>query len=129
MARPMTYEELEEIRIAAAKLARDRARAELDAEQTVGSREYELLNQIGQIKLTMSKELLARGATAVISTQTGAAWLLMQELDIDFTDATRLLDELGRLGIIGPHAGGGRHDVLYRLGELDQAIELIEKEN
>jgi DNA segregation ATPase FtsK/SpoIIIE-like protein len=76
----------------------------------------------------MSKDLLAQAATAVITTQTGAAWLLMQELDIDFTDATRLLDELGRLGIIGPHAGGGRHDVLYRPSELGQAIELIEKE-
>ena len=77
----------------------------------------------------MPKGLLAQAAKVIISTQTGAAWLLMQELDIDFTDATRLLDELGRLGIIGPHTGAGRHDVLYRPGELDQAIELIEKEN
>ena len=76
----------------------------------------------------MPKELLAQAAKVIISTQTGAAWLLMQELDIDFTDATRLLDELGRLGIIGPHTGAGRHDVLYRPGELGQAVELIEKE-
>lgn len=77
----------------------------------------------------MPKELLARAATAVITTQTGAAWLLMQELDIEFTDATKLLDDLGRLGIIGPHAGAGRHDVLYRPGEIGQAIELIQKED
>ena len=76
----------------------------------------------------MSKELLAQAATAVITTQTGAAWLLMQELDIDFTDATKLLDELGRLGIIGPHTGAGRHDVLYRPNKIGQAIELIQNQ-
>jgi DNA segregation ATPase FtsK/SpoIIIE-like protein len=77
----------------------------------------------------MSKELLAQAATAVIRAQGASSGLLMHELDTDFDVASRLIDELHRLGIIAGPNGSQRREVLYRPGQLDTAINKIQKEN
>jgi len=77
----------------------------------------------------MSKGMLAQAAAAVIRTQTARAGWLMQELDIDFICATRLIDDLHRLGIVGPPNGSEGREVRYLPGQLGAAIDLIQKEN
>jgi S-DNA-T family DNA segregation ATPase FtsK/SpoIIIE len=73
----------------------------------------------------MSKGLLAQAATLVIDSQFGSTSMLQRKLHLGFAQAANLMDELGRLGIVGPSDGARARDVNYSPADLDTAIDLI----
>jgi hypothetical protein len=61
--------------------------------------------------------LLERGRVAVS--------MLQKQYDMDFDEATRVLDELQELGLIGPYLGGQRRDILLTRDEWLEKVSSL----
>ncbi len=69
-----------------------------------------LLTEIGCL-------LVERGRVAVS--------MLQKQYDMDFDEATRVLDELQELGLIGPYLGGQRRDILLTRDEWMEKVSSL----
>jgi hypothetical protein len=74
---------------------------------------------------TVELELVLQGAELVIVSQFGSTAMLQRKLRIGFADASHVMDELQRHGVVGPAQGGSARDVLVKPDELEATLARI----
>lgn len=74
-------------------------------------------NDRSQLLAEIGCHLLERGRVAVS--------MLQKQYGMDFEEATRVLDELQRMGLIGPYLGGQRRDILLTREEWLEKVSSL----
>jgi S-DNA-T family DNA segregation ATPase FtsK/SpoIIIE len=69
--------------------------------------------------------LLSDAAKLVVSRQWASATLLQRKFKIGFARAARIIDQLEKIGIVGPQEGSKARKVLVGLDELDEKMRNI----
>lgn len=139
-ASPLQEAERDAYRIATATIARlrrDRAAGRLGEEefQRLVGVELARLDQVrtssasDRIPKHISRELLARAAELVVSTQCGLEGVLCRKLDVSAGAARELMDVLGRIGVVGPSRGSKARQVLVRPVGLERLLAEIRSES
>jgi len=73
---------------------------------------------------TMNDELLVEAAHLVVTHQQGSVSLLQRRLSVGYARAGKLIDDLERIGVVGPHTGSKARDVLIETeAELSRILE------
>ncbi|MGH7639535.1 MAG: DNA translocase FtsK [Candidatus Dormibacteria bacterium] len=72
--------------------------------------------------------LFERAGRVVIGEQRGAASLLQRKLNVGYTRAARLIDQLSDARVVGPYEGSKSREVLMTLAELEQMLDANEDE-
>ncbi|MFN0008608.1 MAG: DNA translocase FtsK [Planctomycetota bacterium] len=90
--------------------SRPRKKSSPNAPKASGDRHAVLLAEIGC-------HLLDRGRVAVS--------MLQREYGMDFAEATKVLDELQQMGLIGPYLGGQRRDILLTREEWLEKVSSL----
>jgi S-DNA-T family DNA segregation ATPase FtsK/SpoIIIE len=67
--------------------------------------------------------LFERAGRIVIGEQRGAASLLQRKLNVGYTRAARLIDQLSDARVVGPYEGSKSREVLMNLAELEQMLD------
>lgn len=80
-------------------------------------REKKVVDERSQLLAEIGCLLLDRGRVAVS--------MLQKQYDMDFDEATRVLDELQALGLIGPYLGGQRRDILLTRDEWLEKVSSL----
>ena len=70
----------------------------------------------------VEEDLIERAGTLILERGRVAVSLLQREFDLDFKQATLVLDQLQEAGLIGPYLGGQRRDILMTLEEWQQKV-------
>ncbi len=70
--------------------------------------------------------LFERAGRIVIGEQRGAASLLQRKLNVGYTRAARLIDQLSDARVVGPYEGSKSREVLMNLAELEQMLDSSE---
>jgi DNA segregation ATPase FtsK/SpoIIIE, S-DNA-T family len=65
-------------------------------------------------------ELWDQAVRAVLSTRRGSASLLQRHLKVGYTRASRLIDMMGEVGIVGSHKGSKSREVMLSLEEWEE---------
>ena len=73
--------------------------------------------------------LFERAGRIVIGEQRGAASLLQRKLQVGYTRAARLIDQLSDARVVGPYEGSKSREVLMNLAELEQMLDTSEDED
>ncbi|MFZ0996310.1 MAG: DNA translocase FtsK [Candidatus Dormiibacterota bacterium] len=73
--------------------------------------------------------LFERAGRIVIGEQRGAASLLQRKLNVGYTRAARLIDQLSDARVVGPYEGSKSREVLMTLAELEQLLDSSEEED
>ena len=73
--------------------------------------------------------LFERAGRIVIGEQRGAASLLQRRLNVGYTRAARLIDQLSDARVVGPYEGSKSREVLMNLAELEQMLDSSEEED
>jgi S-DNA-T family DNA segregation ATPase FtsK/SpoIIIE len=73
--------------------------------------------------------LFERAGRIVIGEQRGAASLLQRKLNVGYTRAARLIDQLSDARVVGPYEGSKSREVLMNLAELEQMLDSSEDED
>jgi DNA segregation ATPase FtsK/SpoIIIE, S-DNA-T family len=73
--------------------------------------------------------LFERAGRIVIGEQRGAASLLQRKLNVGYTRAARLIDQLSDARVVGPYEGSKSREVLMTLAELEQLLDTSEEED
>lgn len=68
------------------------------------------------------KQLVPGAARLIVAAQLGSTSMLMRKHRVGFAMAGRLMEELGRIGVVGPSQGSKARDVLCTPGELDAVL-------
>jgi len=71
-------------------------------------------------KPSVDPELLDRAATLVMESGRASITMLQRKLQIRFAQASHLLDDLERLGVVGPYRGSLPREILMSPGEWEQ---------
>ena len=71
--------------------------------------------------------LFERAGRIVIGEQRGAASLLQRKLNVGYTRAARLIDQLSDARVVGPYEGSKSREVLMNLAELEQMLDSSEE--
>ncbi|MGH7705836.1 MAG: DNA translocase FtsK [Candidatus Dormibacteria bacterium] len=72
--------------------------------------------------------LFERAGRIVIGEQRGAASLLQRKLNVGYTRAARLIDQLSDARVVGPYEGSKSREVLMTLAELEQLLDASEED-
>ncbi|HVB53558.1 MAG TPA: DNA translocase FtsK [Candidatus Acidoferrales bacterium] len=70
--------------------------------------------------------LFERAGRIVIGEQRGAASLLQRKLNVGYTRAARLVDQLSDARVVGPYEGSKSREVLMNLAEFEQMLDSSE---
>ena len=70
-------------------------------------------------------QLLAEIGCLLVERGRVAVSMLQKQYDMDFDEATRVLDELQALGLIGPYLGGQRRDILLTRDEWLEKVSSL----
>jgi len=81
------------------------------------ARAAEVVDERSRLLAEIGCLLLERGRVAVS--------MLQKQYDMDFEEATRVLDELQALGLIGPYLGGQRRDILLTRDEWLEKVSSL----
>lgn len=74
----------------------------------------------GGIDPAAEDELWDQAVRAVLSTRRGSASLLQRHLKVGYTRASRLIDMMGEVGIVGSHKGSKSREVMLSLEEWEE---------
>ena len=74
---------------------------------------------------TGRSRLLAEIGCLLVERGRVAVSMLQKQYDMDFDEATRVLDELQELGLIGPYLGGQRRDILLTRDEWLEKVSSL----
>jgi hypothetical protein len=74
-------------------------------------------------KLTLSEPVFKAGCLFVERNRVAVS-MLQREFAMDFKQATEVLDQLQKAGLIGPYLGGQRRDILMSLEQWKQQVEV-----
>jgi len=72
--------------------------------------------------------LFVEAVRIVVDSQRGSVSLLQRRLAIGYTRASRLIDQMGKAGIIGEHKGSVAREVLLSPEEWEQMRKMMEEE-
>ncbi|MHB1525605.1 MAG: FtsK/SpoIIIE family DNA translocase [Candidatus Dormibacteria bacterium] len=67
--------------------------------------------------------LFERAGRIVIGEQRGSASLLQRKLNVGYTRAARLIDQLSEARVVGPYEGSKSRDVLMNMAELEEMLD------
>lgn len=67
-------------------------------------------------------EVVFKAGCLFVERQRVAVSMLQREFGLDFDAATAVLDQLQRLGLIGPYLGGQRRDILLSMDEWQELV-------
>ncbi|MGH7642946.1 MAG: DNA translocase FtsK [Candidatus Dormibacteria bacterium] len=73
--------------------------------------------------------LFERAGRIVIGEQRGAASLLQRKLNVGYTRAARLVDQLADARVVGPYEGSKSREVLMNLAEFEQMLDSSEDDD
>ena len=71
----------------------------------------EVLNSEPKVELSHEEKIYRCGAHFLDQGRVAVS-MLQRKFDMDFQEATSILDELQAMGLIGPYLGGTRRDIL-----------------
>jgi DNA translocase FtsK/SpoIIIE-like protein len=69
-----------------------------------------------------AEDLLHRAGNLILERKRVAVSMLQREFELDFKEATELLDQLQNAGLIGPYLGGQRRDILLTTEQWQERI-------
>ncbi len=72
--------------------------------------------------------LFERAGRIVIGEQRGAASLLQRKLNVGYTRAARLIDQLAEARVVGPYEGSKSREILMSMAELEELLDSSEEE-
>ena len=107
--------ELQLVAQAAESTARD---ADADAEPQV---ELTPARPRSRSRVTVD-EIVFKAGCLFVERQRVAVSMLQREFGLDFDAATSVLDQLQRVGLIGPYLGGQRRDILLSMDEWQELV-------
>jgi ribosomal protein S25 len=67
-------------------------------------------------------EIVFKAGCLFVERQRVAVSMLQREFGLDFDAATNVLDQLQRVGLIGPYLGGQRRDILLNMDEWQELV-------
>jgi S-DNA-T family DNA segregation ATPase FtsK/SpoIIIE len=73
--------------------------------------------------------LFERAGRVVIGEGRAAASLLQRKLNVGYTRAARLIDQLAEARVVGPYEGSKSRDVLMNMAELEQMLDIRDDED
>jgi S-DNA-T family DNA segregation ATPase FtsK/SpoIIIE len=73
--------------------------------------------------------LFERAGRVVIGEGRAAASLLQRKLNVGYTRAARLIDQLADARVVGPYEGSKSRDVLMNMAELEQMLDIRDEED
>ncbi len=71
--------------------------------------------------------LFERAGRIVIGESRGSASLLQRKLNVGYTRAARLIDQLSEARVVGPYEGSKSRDVLMNMAELEEMLDAGEE--
>lgn len=74
-------------------------------------------------------DLFDQAVRIVLETQRGSASLLQRRLQVGYTRASRLIDQMSECGILGPHKGSKSREILITVDEWDARVGFDEAED
>jgi len=77
------------------------------------------IDAVSEVEGTVDDELFEKAVEVVVQEQRGSVSLLQRKLSIGYTRAARLIDEMERFGIVGPHTGSSAREVLLTLEQWE----------
>lgn len=109
--------------VAASREESDLASAAQFASDSSSEREVELTpaRPRSESRFTVD-EVVFKAGCLFVNRQRVAVSMLQREFGLDFDAATSVLDQLQRVGLIGPYLGGQRRDILMTMDEWQELV-------
>jgi len=91
---------------------------------------HQELMQIGQANLDIDNrdELFDEAVTIILQSQRGSVSLLQRRLNVGYSRASRLIDQMAAAGIVGDYKGSQAREVLMTLEEYQKLKQQMESE-
>ena len=96
----------------------------------IGKAMFDELMEIGKVNLDLSQrdQLFDQAVCIILESQRGSVSLLQRRLNVGYSRASRLIDQMAAAGIVGNYKGSQAREVLMTLEEYKKLKRQMETE-